>query len=138
MADKSKIRLELEAKANDLGITFPSNIGDKKLGEKVAEATTNRGDGNSEPNQGNPPPADDGQKVKAGASDTPAQKTTPVQARKIDVLTVVGPQQGFRRAGRQFGPEPVHIPLADLSDADILALKNEPMLVASIAQIDAG
>ena len=37
-----------------------------------------------------------------------------------------------RRAGRSFGPEPVRIPLSDLSDAEIAAIRADRVLSTSI------
>lgn len=49
----------------------------------------------------------------------------------IEALRVQGPTKGFRRAGRDFGPTPVFIQLADLSEDELAALENEPRLMAS-------
>lgn len=46
-------------------------------------------------------------------------------------LVVIGPRRGRRRAGRQFGPEPVTIPLAELSDDEIAAIKGDPALTVT-------
>ena len=43
-------------------------------------------------------------------------------------VVVQGPAQGFRRAGRTFGPEPVVIALEDLAAGALEALMGEPML----------
>lgn len=47
------------------------------------------------------------------------------------MITVVGPKQGRRRAGRRFTPEPVSIPVADLEDGELEALRNDPLLIVS-------
>lgn len=52
-------------------------------------------------------------------------------AASVPGLRVTGPKQGFRRAGRSFGAEPVDIPLAELSDEEIAALEEEPNLVTT-------
>lgn len=52
------------------------------------------------------------------------------------VLVVIGPQRGRRRAGRAFGPEPVSIPLDELSNAEIAAIDDDPELVATIIEAD--
>lgn len=50
-----------------------------------------------------------------------------------DLVTVLGPANGRRRAGRRFGPEPVVIPVADLDEDDLEALQGDPALIVSIA-----
>jgi len=47
------------------------------------------------------------------------------------MITVVGPMQGRRRAGRRFTPEPVSIPVSDLEDGELEALRNDPLLIVS-------
>ena len=49
----------------------------------------------------------------------------------IPVLRVVGPEKGRRRIGRRFGPEPVDVPLADLSEEDVEQLKGDRSLIVS-------
>ncbi|MBK1614993.1 hypothetical protein CKO44_16105 [Rubrivivax gelatinosus] len=55
---------------------------------------------------------------------------------KIKGLRIVSRKEGFRRAGRAFGAEPVEIPLSDLKKAEIEALKDEPMLVVTETEIE--
>ncbi|MGC4076865.1 MAG: HI1506-related protein [Rubrivivax sp.] len=55
---------------------------------------------------------------------------------KIKALRVVSRKEGFRRAGRAFGAEPVEIPLSDLKKPEIEALKDEPMLVVTEVEIE--
>lgn len=43
-------------------------------------------------------------------------------------ITVVAQDEGFRRAGIRWSRTPITVPLDELSDADIEALVNEPML----------
>lgn len=52
-------------------------------------------------------------------------------------LCVVARRDGFRRAGRAFGAEPVVIPLADLSDLQYHQLTTEPMLVTYLVDLPA-
>lgn len=47
-------------------------------------------------------------------------------------VIVIAAQPARRRIGRAFGPEPVAIPLADLTDADIAALRDDPLLAVSV------
>ena len=66
----------------------------------------------------------------AGEATATADATPPeFHGRKF--LRVLGPQQGFRRAGRRFGPTPVDIPLDELSEEEQLALKAEPRLITT-------
>lgn len=48
-------------------------------------------------------------------------------------LIITGPKRGRWRAGRHFGPQPVTIPLTDLTDADIAALRADPALTVTEA-----
>lgn len=70
---------------------------------------------------------------------TPTKQDPHVDSQQdVPVITVVGPQKGRRRAGRQFGAEPVQIPVTELGDdprkaiAAIEALKSDPLLIVSI------
>lgn len=64
------------------------------------------------------------------AKTPPAGKTAKSAARAA-TITVLGPPQGRRRAGVRFGPEPVEIPAAKLSKAQLEALKSDPLLSVS-------
>ncbi|MGZ9811282.1 hypothetical protein ACXN5S_12540 [Pseudoroseicyclus sp. H15] len=59
------------------------------------------------------------------SADTPADETSMV-------VQVVGPEKGFRRAGRLFGRTPVVIRVADLGHGDLDAILTEPKLVALV------
>jgi len=48
------------------------------------------------------------------------------------VLQIKGPANGRWRAGRHFTPQPVEIPMADLSDDDLLKLKGDPALSCTV------
>jgi hypothetical protein len=52
-------------------------------------------------------------------------------------LRVTGPARGFRRAGRVFGPAPVLLPLAALSEAERAAIEAEPRLVVERVETEA-
>jgi hypothetical protein len=58
------------------------------------------------------------------------------KVKKVAVLHVQSKRAGFRRAGFQFGAEPVNIPVADLSKEQVEALTSEPMLIVVRAEID--
>ncbi|MBS3978773.1 MAG: hypothetical protein KGZ77_03095 [Rhodobacteraceae bacterium] len=49
------------------------------------------------------------------------------------VLRVVGPAKGRWRAGRKFGPEPVEIPVAELTEDDLAKLEGDPELTVALA-----
>lgn len=51
------------------------------------------------------------------------------------VIRVVGPSVGRRRAGYHFGPEPVDLPLADLTEDQVLALQADPALLTGITAV---
>lgn len=46
-------------------------------------------------------------------------------------ITVVGPAEGRRRIGRRFGAEPVILPLDELTDDQIAALRSDKRLIVS-------
>lgn len=48
------------------------------------------------------------------------------------VLKITGPKNGRRRAGRDFGREPVLIPIEDLTDAEVKALNDDPALIVEV------
>lgn len=52
-----------------------------------------------------------------------------------DAIAVVAKCERFRRAGREFGRDVTLIPLAELSEAQLAQLCQEPMLVVQPAQI---
>lgn len=55
----------------------------------------------------------------------------------VRVIKVVGPQQGRRRAGNSFGPQPRHFTDGELTEAEILALQADPLLSVSITDVPA-
>jgi hypothetical protein len=67
-------------------------------------------------------------------------KTDPVKAdakpaakaKAARMIRVVGPAAGRWRIGRKFGPEAVEIAAAELTEDEIAALKNDPMLLVSV------
>lgn len=150
MAEKIEARQELEARAKDLGISFAGNIGDAKLAERIsaAEAEVNEkpeaaelktpGDqgqagaaevapaADTKPDQGAEAAAENGQQPQAGGTAPPAAKT--------GTITVTGPKRGRWRAGRLFGPETVEIPLDELSEAEIAAIKADGRLTSVISE----
>ncbi len=77
----------------------------------------------------NAPPESDAGAARSGAAPTPPEAGPTV--------TVVGPKQGRRRAGRSFTSKPVTIPLSELDEAEIEALRGDPLLIVSMPA-DAG
>lgn len=90
--------------------------------EAVAGVSAPEGD-STPPAQGN-----------EGQADT-AGEGKPSLATPVPSFVITGPKKGRRRAGRSFGPEPVTIPAADLSDDEIAALTSDPGL--TVTRIDA-
>ena len=62
-------------------------------------------------------------------------KAIPDSPVAVPALSVASPLGPFRRAGRQFDTTPVLIPLSDVTDAQIAALRAEPRLVVKDAEI---
>lgn len=57
-------------------------------------------------------------------------------AEKIKVLRVVARKDSFRRAGFQFGSDAVHIPMDQLSKAQLNAIVQDRQLVATELEVD--
>lgn len=123
MGEKTPERIALEEKALKLGLSFPGNIGEEKLAERVAEAEARAKETPPSPAAS---PAATGA-APAGVKDgTPAEPTTPPG---LSVIEVHGPARGRWRAGRHFGPEPVVLDLAALSEAELALIRADPLLV---------
>ncbi len=62
-----------------------------------------------------------------------APKPKAAAARSTDAfdIVVIGPAKGRWRIGRHFGPGETRIPLADLTEAEIDALRADPALVVA-------
>ncbi len=67
------------------------------------------------------------QTARAAAKSAAAPTTKPADENKA--LRVIAKRDGFRRAGRVFGADPVDVPLTDISEDQYVALTSEPMLV---------
>lgn len=63
--------------------------------------------------------------------DPAAERARPKNARAEVFLIVTGPERGRRRAGHTFGPTAVELPIADLTDEDLAAIKGDPLLTVS-------
>lgn len=66
----------------------------------------------------------------------PAELFAAVEGGASPFMRVTGPEKGRRRAGRRFGPEAVDVPVADLTEAEILSLQEDPLLVISYGVLD--
>lgn len=136
MGEKSPERLALEARAEALELKFPANIGDDKLTKRIEAAEAER-DKDKPPAEGSQGATDDGsQPQTTGADAAPVTKTPPEQKPPEkppirESVRITGPKKGRRRAGYRFGPEPVDIPLDDLSEEDSAALIGDPTLTIS-------
>lgn len=78
--------------------------------------------------EGDPTPPAQGNE---GQADT-AGEGKPSLATPVPSFVVTGPKKGRRRAGRSFGPEPVTIPAADLTEDEIAALTSDPGLTVTL------
>lgn len=146
-------REELDARAAELGISTSSRWKDETVAEKIAEAeaeqagsdTTPEGatDGpgpvqgagervaptqsTSEDNEGPAPVAEAAAVPQEAAKPAATDPEQPPEA----VLTVTGPKKGRWRIERHFTPEPVEIPLANLTEDEIEKLADDPKLTLS-------
>ena len=59
------------------------------------------------------------------------------RAGKIPGLRIRALVDGFRRAGRAWGAEPVDAPLAEFTSAQVAQLRAEPLLAVEDIEIDA-
>lgn len=74
-------------------------------------------------------PAPDTTQQQAGAGETQASEPT------IVALLVTSQVEGFRRAGRAWHKEQTRVEIADLSEQQVIALFEEPMLeVVGVAE----
>lgn len=137
---KTEARLALEARAKELGVEFAPNIGDEKLKARVDEAeakATPPAQGGSDAPSGeastgtttvNEAVTNDASE--AGKSGAPAHDEDPGP-----VVTVIGPRKGRWRAGRHFTREAVEIPLSELAEAELEALKGDPRLTVTVPDL---
>lgn len=72
--------------------------------------------------------------AKTAAKPAAAPASPPAPSASHPALKVVGPARGRRRAGREFGAEPVLIPLAALTDAERAAIETDPALLVQLVQ----
>lgn len=100
-------RENLLARAKELNITHPANIGDDKLKAKIAEVEAT---------------ADADAKAKADAD-----------AKPMETVIIKGPERGRWRIGRKFTREATEIPREDLSHGQLEALKGDPELIVSFS-----
>jgi len=133
MGEKTPERIALEEKALKLGLSFPVNIGDEKLAERVAEAEARAKE--TPPPPAAPPAATGAASagVKDGTPADPPQEdgapAEPAITPGLAAIEVHGPARGRWRAGRHFGPEAVVLDLANLSEAELALIRADPLLV---------
>lgn len=65
-----------------------------------------------------------------------AKNDSPAKPEKAKGLRIAAKSDTFRRAGLTFTREPTDVPLAVLSEAQIKALKAEPMLAVVECEIE--
>jgi len=70
--------------------------------------------------------------VDAGAADEFIPDRDPPLLPSGVTVKVTGPRKGRRRVGREFGREPVVIPIEDLSEAELTALLEDSALTVEL------
>ena len=55
----------------------------------------------------------------------------PLDELVVEAVTVVSEVEGFRRAGRAWSRTPITVPIDELSEAQIMALEQEPLLAVA-------
>lgn len=116
MTDKSQERIDLEARAEALGVEFRSNIGDDTLAERVKAA----------------------EETLDAAANAGAQASAEVATEALegitddDVFVVTGPRKGRWRAKRFFTAEPTRIPVSELTDDEIALIDSDDKLTVEV------
>lgn len=154
MSEKTQERLDLEARAEAIGLEFPHNLGDKKLAERVEKAEAAANASTEAPKNTPPaPPATEGTtgEVQSGTSPDAggAAQDNPQPAKAGDaadqseappaegaVWRITGPKKGRWRVGRFFTKEPEDISIDDLSEDDLKALEADPRLTVELIEPD--
>lgn len=112
-----------------------SDTGSPHSGAEADSVTPPTGDSEKNPFEGaliqSAMSAHDVTTADAGEITAPKEATSKPEFHGRKFLRVLGPQSGFRRAGRRFGAKPVDIPLDELSEAEELALKAESRLITT-------
>ena len=104
--------------------------GGTQAAEQATKTESTLGDGDATGAAAQAPSAD-------AAPQAPAPDVVKPPAPMVGrVLRVVGPAKGRWRAGRKFGPEPVEIPVAELSLEDMAKLATDPELVVGLVEED--
>jgi len=67
---------------------------------------------------------------------SPADLFAAVEGGAHPFLRIIGPEKGRRRADRRFGTEAVDVPVAELTEAEILSLQEDPLLTISYGILD--
>lgn len=100
--------------AKSAGADKPETVEQPKNTEGAEDARSNAAKAPSTP------AAEQGHQAAGGDDEPPAEEAA--------MIVVTGPERGRRRIGLKFGPEPVLIPVDDLTEAEIAALTGDPML----------
>lgn len=133
MTEKSEARLALEAQADALGVSYQWNTGDELLQSRIAEA---EGVADAAPQVEAQEEVAEAKVIEPEAeAEVPHDDENDVAPWGVvdsDILVVTGPKKGRWRAGRKFGPEPVRIPVADLSDDEMEAISADPKLTVEV------
>ncbi|MEQ3671486.1 MAG: hypothetical protein ABNH14_10680 [Pseudophaeobacter sp.] len=147
-------RETLLARAKELNIAHPANIGDDKLKAKIAETEAEvkakaDADAKAKADADAKAKADADAKAKADAdakakadADAKAKADADAKAKadaaenseadRVDLVVVKGPERGRWRIGRHFTREAVEIPRDELGDGELKALEDDPELIVSI------
>ncbi|MCT4554634.1 MAG: hypothetical protein N4A53_08105 [Pelagimonas sp.] len=129
MSDKSEQRLKLEAMAKEMDLSFPANIGDEKLQNRIdaAKAETKKMQAliaAAEAEQGGP--VQDTSDGIAPAVESQHSVSPPKASEKM--LRVAGPKKGRWRAGMHFTMEPRDLRASDLTPKQIEMIEADKSL----------
>jgi hypothetical protein len=116
----------------------------------VDEAPANDLQGETSPTDTDGATSENG--VSDDTADVPVEESRQALARALKAITgdpstvvltatgmavkVTGPKKGRRRAGRNFGREPVLIPIDELSEEEVAALDADPALTVTVVPVE--
>jgi hypothetical protein len=144
--EKTEERTALEAEATALNINWRANWRDETLIEKIAEASAEaaqtaiapggEGEGEAAPS---PSPAAEVEVAASAEAVAPAvaldtEATVLFEDEAEPMVRVRGPKLGRWRCGRNFGREVTEIPMSELSEKDLEALKSDPRLTVVVEE----
>jgi len=79
-------------------------------------------------NEGKLPPAGEGPAASSGESSAAPAEGNALSPIAVEALVVTSEIEGFRRAGRAWSRTPTTVPIAELSEEQIVALEQESLL----------